>query len=91
MDDGPEDFDAIETVALAVDEEPDGPGPHVIVLQALSGEYRVIVKAGEALEAIAPHELASQDAAIPRDAALMAARRLARERGLASIYLCEDM
>lgn len=90
MADGFEHKD-VTLISLAADEEPDGAGPHIIVLQALSGEYRIVVKTGEAVEmAPPPHQPGVERAAIARDAALTAARRLARARGLPSIYLRED-
>jgi hypothetical protein len=92
MDDVHEPSGAVETISLAADEEPDGSGPDIIVLQALSGDYRVVVKLGDAVEVIGrPQHAGREGVALGRDEALSLARQLAAERGHARIYVREDM
>ena len=79
--------DDVSIIDLAPDEEPDTT-PHVVVLQALSGAYRVLlvthhdVQSGKASE--------QEEGPDARDVAIRHARDLAREHGLPAIYLRVD-
>ncbi|MDB5642974.1 MAG: hypothetical protein JWN07_2291, partial [Hyphomicrobiales bacterium] len=81
----------VEIVPLVEDEEPDGPAPHIIVLHALSGEYRVVVMNARGLDHIEPSPASGAHGASSRDAALAVARGLAAAHGAPRIYLRENM
>jgi hypothetical protein len=80
--------DDISIIDLALDEEPDSV-PHVIVLQALSGAYRVLLGTQDGVQTgKASEQETGPDA---RELAIRHARELAREHGLSAIYLRVDV